>query len=127
LRLRLAPEREREPPLLDDRLLEPDERDEVERRVVEEERPTDQVERDRVVGREPPQSYDCPPPPPPARMVKTSNQSKPPPPYERGAIGAGTLRPLTSIMRGCGWVPRRSFSASAAHTRTVWVPAAVVI
>jgi hypothetical protein len=30
-------------------------------------------------------------------------------------------------MRGWGCVPRRSFSASAAHTRTVWVPAGVVI
>ena len=36
-------------------------------------------------------------------------------------------RPETSIIRGCGWVPRRSFSASWAHTRTVWVPAGVVI
>lgn len=62
---------------------------------------------------------------PPARMVKTSSQSNPPPPYERGAIGAGTRRPLTSIIRGCGCVPRRSFSASATHTRTACVPAGV--
>jgi hypothetical protein len=130
LRLRVDPEREREPPeeeRLLDRLLDPEERDEVERRELVEERPTDQVLRDRVRGLEPPQSYDWLPPPPPVRMLKTSSQSKPPPPYDLGAIGAGTRRPDTSIIRGCGWVPRRSFSASAAQTRTVWVPAGVVI
>jgi hypothetical protein len=79
LRLRLAPERERELPLLEDRLLEPDEREEVDRRDVDDDRPTDQVPRERVLVRDPPQSYDCPPPPP-ARIVNTSSQSNPPPP-----------------------------------------------
>jgi hypothetical protein len=81
LRLRLDPERDRELLLLEDRLLELEEREEVERREDDDDRPTDQVPRERVLARDPPQSYDCPlPPPPPARMVNTSSQSKPPPP-----------------------------------------------
>jgi hypothetical protein len=56
LRLRLAPERDRELLPLEDRLLELEEREEVERREDDDERPTDQVPRERVLARDPPQS-----------------------------------------------------------------------
>jgi len=77
LRLRVLPDREREPPL-DDRLLEPDDRVAVRRE--DDDRPTDQVLRERVDGRDPPQSYDWLWPVPPASTVNTSSQSNPPPP-----------------------------------------------
>jgi hypothetical protein len=80
-RLRVLPDRDRDPPL-DERLLEPDDLDDDDERPEEDdERPTDQVLRlERLEERPPPQLYEDPWPIPPVRMVKTSSQSKPPPP-----------------------------------------------